>query len=71
MLMSFIRSTLYIKESPSFSPSGTKVPCYSLISGRVAAFRASDSIAINAMTSIGWTCGPPDQRINHVLNYLT
>ena len=34
----------------------------------MASFRASDSIAINAMTSMRWTRDPPDQTINTCFN---
>ena len=34
----------------------------------MASFRASDSIAINTMTSMWWTRDPPDQTINTCFN---
>ena len=60
--------TLYTKESPQFIPCETKIFPFSLFQGDVASFCASDSLVINAMTSIRWTRDPPDQTINTCFN---
>ena len=51
-------------SSLEFLPCGTKVPSFILFQGDMASFRASDSIAINAMTSMRWTRSPPHQESN-------
>ena len=38
----------------------------SMISAHAAECGALDLIKMDAMTSIGWTPGPPDQKIKHV-----
>ena len=48
-------STYIPVSSLKFIACGTKVPSFILFQGDVASFRASDSIAINAMTSMRWT----------------
>ena len=60
--------TLYTDESPQFIPCGTKIFPFSLFQGDVVSFRASDSIVINAMTSMRWTRDPSDQTINTCFN---
>ena len=66
MLISPIRCILYIEMFLLFSQCGTKVPSFSMISGHAAECGALDLIKMDVMTSIGWTSGPPDQKIRHV-----
>ena len=63
-----ISRTFYTDESPQFIPCVTKIFPFSLFQGDVASFLASDSIAINTMTSMRWTRDPPDQTINTCFN---
>ena len=56
LLNPHIRCILYTENFSLFSPSGT------IISGRVAAYRMLDLIAINAMTLMRWTRDPPHQQ---------